>query len=101
MEGFYALALIRELSLDHTNSGINQICFPVHENNHQAISGHIIFLRNKLNFVVDREKKKLHKRNFIDISLYPGLSYLLFHQSIIYAIKKHNIRNNIVATKTC
>ena len=55
---FYALALIKELGLDHINTGTNETCFLVHENNNQAISGHTTFLRNIFNFVVDKEKKE-------------------------------------------
>ena len=53
-----AFVLIKELRLDHNNTGTNNAYFPVHKTNNQVISGHTTFLRNKFNLVVDEENKK-------------------------------------------
>ena len=56
---FYALVLIKELGLDHDNSGTNKNYIPVHKTNYRVISGHTTFLWNKFNWEVDEGNKKL------------------------------------------
>ena len=56
---FYAIALIKELGLEHNNTNKIKTYIPVHKNNNEVISGHTTFLGNKFNFVVDEENKKL------------------------------------------
>ena len=43
---FYVLIIIKKLDLDHTNSGRNNTCIPVHKTNNQGISRYPRFLRN-------------------------------------------------------
>ena len=42
---FYALVLIKELGLDHNNTGTNKTYIPVRQTNNQVISGLTTFLR--------------------------------------------------------
>ena len=56
---FYALVLMKELGLDHNNTGTNKTYIPVHKIDGQVTSDHTTFLRNKFNLVVDEENKKL------------------------------------------
>ena len=52
---FYAFILMKELGLDHNNSGTNKTYIPVH------ITNSTVFLRNKSRFADDEENKKLPK----------------------------------------
>ena len=42
---FYGLVLIKELGLDHNNTGTDKTHITVHKTNNQVISGHISFSR--------------------------------------------------------
>ena len=64
-ELFCALVLIKELGLDHNNTGTNKTYISVDEINNQIISDNTTFLRSKLNLVVDEENKKL-PQNLLD-----------------------------------
>ena len=50
---------MKELGLDHNNTGTNKTYIPVHKIDGQVTSDHTTFLRNKFNLVVDEENKKL------------------------------------------
>ena len=56
---FHAIFLRKELGLDLNNTGTNKTYIPVHKTNNQVITGHIIFLRNKLSLVVHEENKTI------------------------------------------
>ena len=44
---FYRLAYIKELDLDHNNTGTTKAYIPVHKTNNQVISGHTVSFKNK------------------------------------------------------
>ena len=56
---FYALVLMKELGLDHNNTGINKTYIPIHKTDGQVTSDHTTFWRSKFKLVVHEENKKL------------------------------------------
>ena len=55
----YAIFVIKELGLDHSNTSTNKTYIVVHKTNNQVISGQAAFLKNKFNLEVNGESKKL------------------------------------------
>ena len=49
---------MNNLGLHHNNTSINKTYILVQKSKNQLISGHITFLRNKFNLVVDKGNKK-------------------------------------------
>ena len=56
---FYALVPIKELDLDHNNTGTNKTNISVHLTNNHVISDHTRFLGKKFSLVIDVENRKL------------------------------------------
>ena len=56
---FYALVFLKELRLDHNNTGTNNTYIPVYRTNNQVISEHTTLLKNRFNLVADEENRKL------------------------------------------